>query len=43
MQKKGSVSIPKTVDEYLKRLAPDQRKALQDVRQVILTTVPDAE
>ena len=43
MEKKANASLPKTVDEYLRRLPPDQRKVLQDVRKVILSTAPDAE
>src|SRR5882724_12115092 len=34
---------PRTVDEYLRRVQPDQRTALEDLRQVIHAAAPGAE
>lgn len=34
---------PKTIDAYLKNLSPDQRRALQKLRQDIRAAAPDAE
>lgn len=43
--KKVDVKLPtaKTVDEYLKRLPVDQRKALQKLRELIKENAPKAE
>ena len=43
MEKKDQASLPKNVDEYLKRLPSGQRKLLQDLRKVIRATAPEAE
>jgi uncharacterized protein YdhG (YjbR/CyaY superfamily) len=43
MKKNAKLGIPKTVDEYLKRLPADQRKALQRVREIIKENAPKAE
>ncbi|HVD94564.1 MAG TPA: DUF1801 domain-containing protein [Candidatus Limnocylindria bacterium] len=34
---------PRTVDEYLRRVQPDQRTALEDLRQAIHAAAPGAE
>ena len=34
---------PKTIDEYLANVRPDQRKTLQNLRQTIKNAVPEAE
>ena len=34
---------PKTIDDYLANVKPDQRKTLQKLRQTIQTTAPKAE
>ena len=34
---------PRTIDEYLANVKPDQRKTLQKLRQMIQTTAPKAE
>jgi uncharacterized protein YdhG (YjbR/CyaY superfamily) len=34
---------PKTIDDYLSRLGPDQRSALQQLRERIQAVVPEAE
>jgi uncharacterized protein YdhG (YjbR/CyaY superfamily) len=34
---------PKTIDEYLANVRPDERKTLQKLRQTIQTAVPEAE
>lgn len=41
MEKKEHVA--KTVDEYLKRLPADKKKALSELRKIILSTCPEAE
>ena len=38
-----SAKRPKTIDEYLANVRPDQRKTLQELRQTIQTAVPEAE
>jgi uncharacterized protein YdhG (YjbR/CyaY superfamily) len=34
---------PRTIDEYLARLSPEKRAALQDLRGIIASAVPEAE
>lgn len=34
---------PQTIDEYLSRLDPDQRAALEGLRQIIRAVAPEAE
>ena len=39
----SAMKKPKTIDEYLRNVRPDHRKALQKLRQIIQTTAPNAE
>jgi uncharacterized protein YdhG (YjbR/CyaY superfamily) len=36
-------SAPKSIDDYLKGVPEDRRKALKDLRRKILNVIPDAE
>ncbi len=38
-----SVPAPTTIDEYLSRVSPSHREALEKIRQAVRNAVPDAE